>query len=126
MPRMQLDIDPFSEVPDAAAWNRAARRQRCELCKLRAAKQGHHVVYKQELRKRHWPLYDLRDQMALCDQCHGDHHSANGKIPLSALSDRALDFAFGLLGAHAFDYLHRRYSGDDPRLKQRLELAEAA
>lgn len=121
-----LEIDIFMEVPDAAAWNRAARRQRCECCKLRAAKQGHHVVYKQELRRRNWPLYDLRDMMALCDECHDEHHSPNWKLPLTALSDENLRFAFGLLGAHAFDYLRRRYGGDDPRLNEQLALEEAA
>lgn len=123
---MPLEMDLFYIVPDAPTWNRAARRQRCECCKVRAAKQGHHVVYKQELRRRNWPLYDLRDQMPLCDDCHDKHHSPNWKIPLATISDATIDFAFGLLGAFAFDYLRRRYSGDDPRLKQRLELAEAA
>lgn len=101
----------------------------------------HHVVYEQELRRRwdsdpavreRWPRYQLLkgDPRNLVDICFNHHtgreghHSGGEKaILLERLPDEAIEFAFDLLGGYAYDYLKRRYRGDDPRLESHLAAA---
>ena len=90
------------------------------------ATDAHHIVYEQELRKCCLPRWDRRDGIALCRPCHDAHHNASRRIPLSALPDQALEFAFEQLGPRAYDYLKRRYSGHDPRMEWFLEQTEEA
>lgn len=80
----------------------------------------HHVVYRQEVERRGGDIDDRRNLMALCQLCHFDHHARADVIPLSALGDVHLDYAFELLGAFAYDYLQRRYDGRDSRLDDEL------
>lgn len=113
---------------------------RCEAagCMARGVHR-HHVVYEQHLRRewdgnadvrKLWPRYamlknDPRNLMDLCVGCHlgrFGHH----RLSVKELSEDALDFAFELLGPKAYDYLRRRYAGDDPRLETRLDAAEEA
>ena len=94
----------------------------CEACRLRTAVDPHHVILEQELVRRGLdPDADLRCGMALCRDCHDAHHAGGaGQIPIRRLRDETLDFAFEVLGPYAYDYLRRRYGGDDPRLESRL------
>jgi hypothetical protein len=54
--------------------------------------------------------------MTLCQSHHRRHHLRTDVISLALLSDAAIEFAGELLGPAAYDYLRRRYGGDDPRV----------
>jgi hypothetical protein len=61
--------------------------------------------------------------MTLCDSCHSSHHNRGRVVPLTALSDGALEFATELFEGDAFNaalYLARRYCGPDPRIAAML------
>jgi len=54
--------------------------------------------------------------------CHGAHHGRSRTLSLAVLPDSAYSFAVEVLGAGAaYEYLRRRYTGDDPRLTSILE-----
>lgn len=98
----------------------------CEYPAARAHHE-HHVVYRQHVRREGGDIYDPRNALRLCVSCHSSHHRRGSKIvPLAALRDENYEFAFELLGAAAFDYLRRRYSGDDVRLHRWLARVTAA
>lgn len=98
---------------------------RCRACGAGRAQEAHHVVYRQELRRRGLPQWDSDDGLALCHRCHERHHNGGRwKISLTVLSSVNLDYAFAVLGAFAYDYLSARYAGEDPRLEERLAAAE--
>lgn len=80
----------------------------------------HHVVYKQEVGRRGGDTDAAANYLPLCFQCHGDHHGGNDKLPLRVLPDEAIEWAFDLLGAYAYDYLRRKYTGWDARLDDEL------
>lgn len=79
---------------------------------------AHHCVYRQEIRRHDGDLWDARNRLVLCAGCHSSHHRRGRVIAAAALPSSVLDFACDLLGAPAaYEYLRRRYSGDDPRLE---------
>lgn len=80
----------------------------------------HHVVYEQEVARRGGDTKARENYLPLCFLCHGDHHGGNDKLPLRALPDEAIEWAFGLLGPYAYDYLQRKYEGRDSRLDDYL------
>ncbi len=87
----------------------------------------HHVVYRQKIRQLGGDQFDPRNALTVCDGCHTSHHRRGRYVlPLVCLSDESYAFAFELMGPAAYDYLRRRYSGDDPRLDDGLRKAEAA
>lgn len=100
---------------------------RCRVCGRRGVV-AHHVVYKQELRKRGLLEYDVRDAMPLCDLCHARHHNRSQPIPIQMLTDGHIDFAFEVLGPAALIYLARRYdcSTPDSRLGMKKKEVDAA
>lgn len=77
-----------------ARWNRRVAGRRCHMCGD-AASHGHHVIPKQQLKLHHLEahLWDLRNYMALCARCHGDHHSWARRIPYRQLSSLHVEFA---------------------------------
>jgi hypothetical protein len=99
--------------------------------------QWHHVVYQQEIRRvvreqtEHGPpdvaremalLTSRRNLMPLGPRCHAAHHNRSKPLRLALLPDSAFEFAAELLGAgRAYEYLKRRYVGEDPRLDALLE-----
>jgi hypothetical protein len=85
-------------------------------CTKRAAPHDHHVVYEQTVEKWGGDIWDKRNALALCFGKHEGQHKGK-KLPITCLHDRNLDFAYELMGAAATDYLHRHYTGDDPRLE---------
>jgi 5-methylcytosine-specific restriction endonuclease McrA len=103
----------------------AGRHKRCALCGGPGGELGivlHHVVYRQHVRVERGDEWDPRNAMPLCNSCHMSHHRRGRVIPLSKLPDLAYEFAGELLGRAAYDYLARRYLGDDSRLVALLDL----
>ena len=76
----------------------------------------HHVIYRQKIRRVGGDVWDPRDALTLCNSCHGRHHQRGRPVPLALLANENYEFAWELLGSAAYDYLRRRYSGEDPRL----------
>lgn len=83
-------------------------------CKARAVAR-HHVVYRQHVERAKGDRWDPTNMLRLCWAHHGSLH-ARGDFPLVALPSAALAFAGCLLGPAAYDYLRRRYAGEDPRV----------
>jgi hypothetical protein len=82
----------------------------------------HHCVYQQEVRKHGGDLGDPRNFMVVSERRHERHHSRTEALSLEMLPDPAYEYASELLGPEkAYNYLRRRYSGQDPRLDALLE-----
>lgn len=115
----QTAIVGRSAVRLKTAW-KDRDRQRCP-CGARS-EQAHHVVYRQEIERlvgksAGHVIYDLRNRLVVCADCHERHHNRSRPLTLAVLPDSAFEFAVELLGAgKAFEYLRRRYSGQDQRL----------
>lgn len=83
--------------------------------------QAHHVVYQQRVRSAGGDPGDLRNLILVGDDEHERHHNRSRPFPLTRLPDSAFEFAAELLGrGSAYNYLRRRYAGDDPRLANLL------
>lgn len=95
----------------------------------RRASQHHHVVYEQELRRldparERGLVKDKRNLVPVSHLCHYSHHNRIAVYPLSMLPDPVFEFAREVLGGPAaYEYLQRRYDGDDPRLDALIEEA---
>jgi hypothetical protein len=89
------------------------RKARCERCNRRAPRLPlHHVVYRQHVEKEGGDVWDPRNAMTLCDDCHDAHHDRVAIIPTSALPRSAVQFAVELMGQdRARIYLARYYGG---------------
>jgi hypothetical protein len=97
---------------------------RCRHC-AKGHAHNHHVVLEQHVIRCGGDRWHPDNALALCRRCHLPLAHAR-KLPLTTLRDENLDFAFNLLGSHAYDYMRRRYAGDDPRLDERLRQIEEA
>lgn len=93
----------------------AARAQRC--CQVPGCErpathewQAHHVVYEQELRKLARPIFDTRNALRVCADCHRRHHNRIAPIPLAVLDERHFEYAEEVLGERFMDYLKRHYA----------------
>ncbi len=86
----------------------------------------HHVVEKQWLRINHGPKWDPRNALLLRTDVHELHTSKMRKVPLRCLLDVNIEFAFEMMGAAAYGYLSRHYSGPDERLEDALRACEGA
>lgn len=107
-------------------WSHAVLRgARCAVCGEKAT-DAHHVVYKRDLKERGLFVWDARDGLALCRDCHdGHHYSPQAVVLLVHLTDASVQYAFEVLGAYAYDYLLRRYPGGPPDLRLESRLAAA-
>lgn len=83
----------------------------CAVCDrwVASTMEAHHVVEKQELKRRGLALYDQRNALALCGSCHEGHTNASERVPFRKLSAENVAYAFEVLGEFASDYLKRRY-----------------
>lgn len=113
--------EPLSDEEAAArrAFHEEAWGQRCcAVCGKGGAFDPHHVVEKKKIKsvRRTETLWDVRNALRLCPQCHADHTGRSKKVPLRKLRDANYEFAAWLLGGSAFYYLRAHYDGDDPRL----------
>lgn len=99
------------------------KRPRCICgCGQRALPYPHHVIYQQEIVRRGGDVDDPRNLVPIAFSCHGNHHGRSRPFELGALPDSVYEFAFELMGPAAFDYLRRRYSGEDARLEALLSV----
>lgn len=100
---------------------------RCANCTARAD-ELHHIVYRQELRRRGGDWDDRANLVPLCEGCHARHHSRTEVLPTRILPDSVFPFARDLMGAGAaYEYLTRRYmAGNDPRVAALLDEWEHA
>jgi hypothetical protein len=99
----------------------AAAQERCANCGSERAWDPHHAgVYEQDLRRLKLPLWDPANALRLCWDCHALHHAPSSRLPLSVLREENIGYAFEVLGARAYDYLRRRYTGEDRRLDAAL------
>lgn len=115
---------------------RRAIARRC-ICGCGARRvQFHHAVYQQQLRKvvreehrkagglgppdviREMTLVnDSRNLVPVGPKCHAAHHGRSRVLALRMLPDSVFEFAAEVLGAGAaYEYLRRRYEGEDERL----------
>lgn len=97
MRRTELKRKPRRSEPreqGAIVWARAARLGRCAVCN-RQAHHGHHIITKQELRRRGAAelLWDLRNMLPVCADCHARHHHAFRRIRRRELPAAAFEFA---------------------------------
>lgn len=93
----------------------------------------HHVFYQQHLRElsergprrgvKLRPLIeDRRNLVPVAFRCHQRHHGAHRRYELVRLPDSVFEFGREVFGAGpAYEYLRRRYKGEDPRLDALLE-----
>lgn len=85
----------------------------------------HHAIYRQHLRQHGGDENDRRNLVPMAHRCHGTHHSGAWRLPLAVLPDSVYEFALELLGpGPAFEYLRRRYQGEDWRLDELLARSE--
>lgn len=110
---------------DQLAFHEAAREQR--ICRQKGCRRNwpwhpHHVIYRQELEKLgitdRAVLWDRRNCLRLCPDCHMNHHGRAKPVLLTCLTDANYEFAFEVLGWRAYDYLRQKYDGEDPRLEE--------
>lgn len=65
----------------------------CAMCGSTHGVQGHHAITRQELRHvaaeqgldADTLLWDLRNRLALCEDCHASHHARSHPVPLTVL-----------------------------------------
>jgi hypothetical protein len=96
----------------------------CVECRNPAV-QWHHVIYQQHLRQLGADPSDERDMVPVCLTCHARHHLAQQRLRLATLPDQVYAFALEAFTepGPAYEYLHRRYLGPDPRLDALLAAA---
>lgn len=82
----------------------------------------HHAIYAQHVVREGGDVDDPRNLVPVAWACHGAHHGRSRQLALRMLPDSVFAFARDVLGAGvAYEYLRRRYAGDDPRLHRLLE-----
>lgn len=93
----------------------------CQRCGKKKVQHQHHVVYKQHVRDNGGDINDPDNALGCCYDCHAGHHQPglddDKRLKLTELRDENYQFATSLLGSgRAYEYLRRRYAGEDPRL----------
>lgn len=100
----------------------AAQAQKCcQVSNSGGPWDPHHVIEKQEIRKRGGDIWDTRNALRISERVHSQHTLAVKRIPIKKLRDENIEFAFELMGLAAYVYLRRMYDGFD----ERVELAVA-
>lgn len=95
----------------------------------------HHVIYRQHLMRapglsaaeRRKLVRDPRNLVDVSLGCHAAHHARTRPLTHACLPDSVYAFASWVLGpGPAYEFLFRRYTGEDPRLDALLAAWEAA
>lgn len=112
-PQRRRNMSPEEKIA-YGQFRAAARAQRCcqnPDCRRPMAHpwDPHHVIYEQELERRGAPLFDVRNVLRLCRDCHFRHHQGAAPIPKTVLTSVNLAYATEILGDFAMDYINRRY-----------------
>lgn len=98
------------------AFRDAALAQRvCAVTGQRGGWHAHHVVKEQHALRLGGNPHDPRNALRLAFAPHLNHHGIY-PIELANLTDDNIAFAYELMPDLAYDYLHRYYQGDDPRV----------
>lgn len=111
------------------AWRQrecAVSKDRRDFADGRKNWEAHHVVEARWL-KGHGhrdKLYDRRNAIRLTPDVHRRHTNRMEPIPLLALTDDNIEFAFEVMGVLALEYLTRLYTGTDARVQRAFEVAE--
>lgn len=109
----------------------AIHPRQCRQCAEGVGLQLHHAIYRQELRhlaagdRRRFAKLDAdyRNLFPLCEECHAAHHQRVRVLPLVVLPDSVYAFAKDVMWPErAYEYLRRRYSGEDERLDALLTI----
>lgn len=121
-----------AQIRNQKAFLQAAKDQRvCAVCGRDDEWEAHHVVEKRWLEDNHKPPYVASNALRLCgrfskNNCHGKHTARSRKLRLKELTDQNIEYAFALMGAAAYYYLHRHYDGKDPRVDEHPLAADVA
>lgn len=84
-------------------------------CGRTALPYRHHAIYQQHIPPS--TRKDERNLVAVSFDCHGAHHLQSRKLRLAVLPDSVFEFGREVLGpGKAYNFLRRRYAGEDPRL----------
>jgi hypothetical protein len=89
----------------------------CAVTGKGGAFQAHHVVERQELKRRGLPEWDPRNALRLAPRAHDRHTLAVRRVKTKELTDDNIEYAFEVLGDAAQDYLRRYYDDDEPDLR---------
>lgn len=113
-PKRTPEEDAARRVFHEEAWSQRC----CAVCGKTGPFDPHHVVEKKKLKSigRTDVLWDPRNALRLCPDCHANHTAASRKVPLTRLTDANYDFAFEVLEGAAFYYLRAHYDAEDRRL----------
>jgi hypothetical protein len=105
---------------------RESVRARCICGCGRRGVQKHHAVYEQEVKRLGGAVDDPRNLVRVWHECHAAHHARVQAFALRRLPASVFAFAEELMGAGpAYEYLRRRYAGEDERLDGLLRRYEA-
>lgn len=90
----------------------------CEVCGERGRLERHHVLRRQWVKRHHGAVYDPRNRLAVCPDCHPDGpRSAGKKLTVEHLRDETIAFAVETAGpGPAYNELQRTIVGYDERL----------
>lgn len=90
--------------------------------------EAHHVVEQRWIKGHKFPvkiLWDPRNALRLRPDVHKKHTVRSEPVPIRALLDCNIEFAFEVMGPIAEEYLTRLYGGEDTgdRIKRASEVA---
>lgn len=110
--RIMNEIAERHSFKDEARYQGSCQAPDCE--KPRAAWDAHHVVYEQHVSKAAPDkIWDSRNALRLCKDCHKAHHhdhSGDRRLPASVLPASAFDFALDIMTyGQAVNYFSRYY-----------------
>ena len=78
----------------AQQWKEPLRGGICEAPDCdHPAEHAHHIIEKAQLKKIGADLWDPRNRLAICADCHANHHNASHRLPLPPRSHPVWGFA---------------------------------
>lgn len=108
-------------ISNPASFHAEAQFQRvCAYCGKPGSFQAHHVVPKQDLRRRGKPLHDTRCALRLCeglntDKCHMRIEKGIYVLETAKLKQVNICYVWETLGVAGYNMLDRDYTGAERR-----------